>query len=117
MLSETKGVTYDSRGSIVSCVFCRIASRTEKCGAELLYEDSEVAVFIPREPSAPKHFLAIPKAHIKTMRELEASHTPLLNHMREAGLNIMRQNCEANGWLFEESKAVFVFHVSTRVQL
>eukprot|EP00939_MAST-03C_sp_MAST-3C-sp1_P004448 g4448.t1 len=84
---QWKGVSYDPDGVVKSCLFCRIAQKRMKPGrdgkGELLYEDEDVVVFKPREPMATMHILAVPKRHIKTVRNL--TDQELLEKMLIAG--------------------------------
>lgn len=84
---QWKGVSYDPDGAVKSCLFCRIAQKRMNPGrdgkGELLYEDEDVVVFKPREPMATMHILAVPKRHIKTVRNL--TDQELLKKMLIAG--------------------------------
>ena len=65
------------------CLFCRIASG-EIPGQRLHDDDLVVAFEIPEghpEKKAPVHLLVIPKAHIASARETDASHEPMLGRM------------------------------------
>jgi len=49
------------------CVFCKIASG--KIATKFLYETDELLVFRDTHPSAPIHYLIVPRKHIKNIEE------------------------------------------------
>jgi histidine triad (HIT) family protein len=65
------------------CTLCRIASRDAP--VPLLHEDDLVVAFqIPvghEANRAPVHLLIIPKEHVKSSRELEPRHEPMLGRL------------------------------------
>jgi histidine triad (HIT) family protein len=63
----------------MSCLFCRIASG--EIPANIVHDDESVVAFRDINPQAPTHILIIPKEHIPSLRELDASHKPLFGHM------------------------------------
>lgn len=65
---------YDSH-----CIFCRIAKG--EIPSRKVYEDEEVFAFHDINPSAPVHFLMIPKKHIPSMVQVSAGDAPLLGRM------------------------------------
>ena len=62
-----------------NCIFCKIIAR--QIPSRLVYEDDTVYAFHDINPWAPVHFLLIPKDHIASMAQLDATHAPLLGHM------------------------------------
>jgi histidine triad (HIT) family protein len=62
-----------------NCIFCKIA-RGEIPGRKV-YEDDEVFAFHDINPVAPVHFMLIPKQHIASLMEVDASHAALLGKM------------------------------------
>ena len=62
-----------------NCIFCKIAEG--KIPSRKVYEDDDVFVFHDIHPWAPVHFLMIPKAHIASLAQVEASHAGLLGRM------------------------------------
>lgn len=46
------------------CLFCKIAAG--EIPSDKLYEDDEIIAFNDISPTAPVHFLVIPKAHIES---------------------------------------------------
>lgn len=65
---------YDS-----SCIFCRIAKG--EIPSRKVYEDEEVFAFHDINPSAPVHFLMIPRKHIPSMAQVSAGDAALLGRM------------------------------------
>lgn len=65
---------YDS-----SCIFCRIARG--EIPSRKVYEDEEIFAFHDINPSAPVHFLMIPKKHIPSLAQAGAEDAALLGRM------------------------------------
>jgi histidine triad (HIT) family protein len=74
-----------------NCIFCRIVRG--EIPARKLHEDDEVLAFHDMRPQAPVHFLLIPKRHVDSLYETQASHEKALGRLlalagplaREAG--------------------------------
>lgn len=62
-----------------NCIFCKIIAG--QIPSRKVYEDEQVFAFHDIAPWAPVHFLIIPKLHIPSMAQLEASHAALLGKM------------------------------------
>ena len=61
------------------CVFCKIARG--EIPSQRLYEDDDLLAFKDIQPKAPFHALVIPKIHIATLNDLEASQSALAGRM------------------------------------
>ena len=61
------------------CVFCKIVSGA--IPSKRIYEDDEVIVFNDINPMAKVHFLIVPKLHVETLKDCDASHQELLGKM------------------------------------
>lgn len=61
------------------CLFCKIAAR--QIPAAIVYEDDELLAFKDINPAAPVHLLVIPKLHLATLSDCDASHVDLLGKM------------------------------------
>lgn len=61
------------------CLFCRIA-RAE-IPSRKVYEDGEFFAFHDINPAAPVHILLIPKLHLASLADAEASHADMLGRM------------------------------------
>lgn len=62
-----------------NCLFCKIAAK--QIPSSVVYEDDELLAFKDINPAAPVHLLVIPKIHVATLSECNASHTELLGKM------------------------------------
>ena len=62
-----------------NCIFCKIIAK--QIPSRTVYEDDEIYAFHDINPWAPVHFLLIPKLHILSMAQLDASHAALLGRM------------------------------------
>lgn len=54
---------------IVNCIFCKIISR--EVTATFVYEDSDVAVIVPKERISDGHVLVIPKKHYQDIFDID----------------------------------------------
>jgi histidine triad (HIT) family protein len=64
---------------VENCLFCKIAAK--QIPSSVVYEDEELIAFKDINPAAPVHLLVIPKIHVPTLSETDASHTELLGKM------------------------------------
>jgi histidine triad (HIT) family protein len=62
-----------------NCLFCKIAAK--QIPSSIVYEDEELLAFKDINPAAPIHLLVIPKIHVPTLSDCDASHTALLGKM------------------------------------
>lgn len=60
----------------MDCVFCKIAKKEIK--SDIVYEDKDVLVFKDIKPSAPAHYLIIPKEHIQSIAHLQKNHNEII---------------------------------------
>lgn len=58
------------------CIFCKIASGA--IPSKKIYEDDEVIAFNDIKPAAKVHFLIVPKLHVDSLKECDATHQALL---------------------------------------
>jgi histidine triad (HIT) family protein len=79
-----------------NCLFCKIVAGKIPC--QKVHEDDDVLVFHDIAPWAPVHVLIIPKQHITTLYDVDASHTPLLGRMLALAPLLMRQLGVGNGF-------------------
>ncbi len=61
------------------CIFCRIARG--EIPAKKVYEDEDIFAFHDINPQAPVHFMVIPKLHIASLSEADASHQAVLGKL------------------------------------
>ena len=61
------------------CLFCKIAAG--QIPSKMVYQDDEFYAFHDIHPSAPVHFLIIPRLHIPSMAGLTDVHAPMMGRM------------------------------------
>lgn len=54
---------------MTDCVFCRIVAGTEP--SDMVYKDERVVAFMDVNPAAEGHVLVVPRAHARTIVEIE----------------------------------------------
>ena len=64
---------------MLNCLFCKIAAK--QIPSSIVYEDDDLMAFKDINPAAPVHLLVIPKQHIATLSDCDASHTATLGKM------------------------------------
>ena len=78
------------------CLFCKIAQG--QIPANKVYEDADFIAFHDIHPKAPLHLLLIPKAHIVSLMQVEASHQALLGKMLVLAPELAKQNGSPGGF-------------------
>ena len=98
------------------CLFCRIVAG--EVPAKKVYEDDRLIAFDDINPQAPMHVLVVPKAHVATLNDLDATHDALVGEMIRRGAAIAAErgysqrgfrtvfNCNADA-----GQAVFHIHL------
>lgn len=71
------------------CIFCRIVAG--EIPSRRVFEDDEVIAFHDQAPRAPTHVLVIPRLHLTSALELEASDGPLLGRLFAAAATVARE--------------------------
>ena len=61
------------------CIFCKIVRGEIPC--KKVYEDEEILAFHDINPIAPVHFMVIPKGHVASLAETDASHAAVLGRL------------------------------------
>jgi len=61
------------------CLFCKIAAGD--ISSDTVYEDDQVIVFKDLYPKAKVHLLIVPREHVASLNEMDASHDALMAHM------------------------------------
>ncbi len=64
---------------VEDCIFCKIVNK--ELPADIVFEDDELIAFNDISPQAPVHVLVVPKMHIATINDLDASRAELLGRM------------------------------------
>ena len=93
---------------MADCIFCKMVSGDIQ--PDVVYEDDDVLAFRDANPTAPTHVLVIPKAHIATTNELDASSVGVVGKMYLAAKQVaqddgiaergyrMVMNCNPEAW-------------------
>ena len=79
-----------------NCIFCNIA--LGQIPAQKVFEDRELLAFRDIHPQAPMHLLIIPKDHIVSLQEVDASHHELLGKMLVLAPRLARENGSPDGF-------------------
>lgn len=61
----------------MKCIFCSIIKK--ETPSEILYEDHDLIVFKDVKPSAPIHYLVVPKEHIQSIDHLHGNHKEIIS--------------------------------------
>ncbi|HTJ96531.1 MAG TPA: histidine triad nucleotide-binding protein [Rhodocyclaceae bacterium] len=61
------------------CIFCKIVEG--KIPAKKVYEDKDLLAFHDINPAAPVHVLVIPKLHVETLADCNATHAAMLGNL------------------------------------
>jgi histidine triad (HIT) family protein len=72
-----------------NCIFCRIAKG--EIPARKILEDDDLVAFHDINPVAPVHFLVIPRVHVPSLAECDASHEPMLGKLFAAVPRLARE--------------------------
>jgi histidine triad (HIT) family protein len=62
-----------------NCIFCKIINAV--IPSRKVYEDDELMAFFDIKPMARVHILIVPKLHVETLKDCDASHQALLGKM------------------------------------
>jgi histidine triad (HIT) family protein len=79
-----------------NCIFCKIVAG--QIPSRKAHEDDELLVFHDIAPWAPVHVLIVPKQHIATMYDTDASHAAMLGRMTALAPRLMRDLGVTNGF-------------------
>lgn len=61
------------------CLFCKIAAG--EIPSDTVYEDDQVIVFKDIYPKAAVHLLVVPREHVESLKEMDATRDALMAHM------------------------------------
>jgi histidine triad (HIT) family protein len=79
----------------MSCLFCKVVAG--EIPAKRVYEDEDVVAFEDINPQAPVHVLLIPKRHVATLNDLQASDDQLVGTLVRRAAAIANQRGLAAG--------------------
>jgi len=78
------------------CIFCKIVQGQIPC--KKIYEDEDFIAFHDIHPRAPIHLLVIPKLHIESLQQVDASHRDLLGKMLVLAPKLAAENGAFEGF-------------------
>lgn len=78
------------------CLFCSIAAG--KIPTQTVFADDSVVVFKDIHPRAKVHLLVVPRLHLASLDDLEASHDGLIAHMMRLLPELARAQGLKNGF-------------------
>ncbi len=73
----------------MDCIFCKIANG--EIPTTKIYEDDTVVAFNDLEPQAPTHVLIIPKQHIASADEIDATNSAIIAHCFEVVAKLSKE--------------------------
>jgi histidine triad (HIT) family protein len=79
-----------------NCIFCKIVRG--EIPAKKVYEDDEMLAFNDIRPHTPVHCLIIPKRHIESLAQCEATDAPLLGKMLALAPRLARELGSTDGF-------------------
>jgi histidine triad (HIT) family protein len=79
-----------------SCVFCKIVRG--EIPSRKVYEDADLFAFHDIHPIAPVHFMIIPKQHVASLADCDASHQALLGKILVAAPRLAREQGSPDGF-------------------
>ena len=79
-----------------SCIFCKIVRG--EIPSQKAYEDDDVLAFHDVRPVAPVHLLLVPKVHVASLYECEASHAPTLGKLLALAPRLAREQGATDGF-------------------
>jgi len=78
------------------CLFCRIVRG--EIPSRKVYEDADMLAFNDIHPLAPVHFMIIPKQHIASLADVDASHQGILGQILAAAPRLAREQGSTEGF-------------------
>jgi len=102
----------------MDCLFCKIINGD--IPADIVYQDDDVLGFKDVNPQAPIHILFIPKKHIATVNDLDATNAELIGKLYLAAKKVAADNGFADeGYRLvmncNEGAGQTVFHIHLHV--
>jgi len=78
------------------CLFCKIVRG--EIPSRKVYEDADMLAFHDIHPLAPVHFMIIPKRHIASLADVDASHEGILGKILAAAPRLAREQGSTDGF-------------------
>ena len=95
------------------CLFCKIIKG--EIPSKKIYEDETVYVFEDIAPTAPVHYLAVPKEHISKLDEINETNSAVISHIYEVIAKLAKDMDIKDGFRVVsncgESAGQSVFHI------
>ena len=96
------------------CLFCKIIAG--EIPSTKIYEDDTIFIFADIAPTAPVHWLAIPKTHISSLKDVTPENSAVIAHIYEVAAKLAAEHEEfADGFRVVtncgESAGQSVFHL------
>jgi histidine triad (HIT) family protein len=79
-----------------ACLFCRIVRG--EIPSRKVYEDADMLAFHDIHPVAPVHFMIIPKQHIASLADCDASYQGILGKILAAAPRLAREQGSTDGF-------------------
>jgi len=79
-----------------SCIFCKIVRGEIPC--KKVYEDDDIFAFHDIHPLAPVHFMMIPKRHVASLTDCDASHQAVLGKILAIAPRLAREQGSTDGF-------------------
>jgi histidine triad (HIT) family protein len=80
----------------MDCTFCKIIAGT--IPSKKVYEDEQTYAFADIDPRAPVHLLIVPKKHIPSLAQADASDIALLGHLHAVASKIAAEHHLSGGY-------------------
>jgi histidine triad (HIT) family protein len=81
---------------MTDCIFCRIVEG--RIPSRKVYEDDDMLAFHDISPVAPVHFMIIPKRHVDSLAQVDASHAPVLGRMMAIAGRLAQEQGATDGF-------------------
>ena len=78
------------------CIFCKIIRG--EIPSRKVYEDDEVIAFHDINPVAPVHFMIVPKQHVDSLAQVDATHQHVLGKIMVLADRLAREQCCNDGF-------------------
>jgi histidine triad (HIT) family protein len=78
------------------CLFCKIVRG--EIPSRKVYEDADMLAFHDIHPLAPVHFMIIPKQHIASLADVDATHQGILGKILAAAPSLAREQGSTDGF-------------------
>jgi histidine triad (HIT) family protein len=79
-----------------NCIFCKIVRG--EIPSRKVYEDEQILAFHDINPAAPVHFMLIPKEHVESLAQADASHAQVLGRMLVLANRLAKEQGSPDGF-------------------